>query len=280
MKRGVLYVMDTVVDGLVKIGKTTTDNFTKRMYNLEHNGYYNVVGLKRRFAIEVDDYETKETLLHTIFERSQVGNSELFSLDIEIVVQLLSSFEGDVIYPKKKTKDEVFEQAVEESRREAEEEDHDQSVKTKKQLTPIQAKRIDYWKRFYTYADRDKEMKELFGAVSNRGGNVHDNAVFSLGLGSNCRLDVIHRWTNENLIVQIWCLTNKYYPQIYDHKDEIIRATSHLDGSIVWDNKEEDKQSRHANVTRKCTGNDAEDFAWAVAWLKALCPVLKTILSS
>lgn len=31
------------------------------MYNLEHNGYVQVAGLKRRFAIEVDDYNEKKT---------------------------------------------------------------------------------------------------------------------------------------------------------------------------------------------------------------------------
>lgn len=54
MAKGVIYVMTTVVPGLVKIGKTGTDNFEKRMYQLERNGYFNVVGLKREFAIEVD----------------------------------------------------------------------------------------------------------------------------------------------------------------------------------------------------------------------------------
>lgn len=99
MARGVLYVMKTVVPGLVKIGKTTSDNFGNRMYQLEHNGYFNVVGLKRVFAIEVDDYDEKETMLDDIFSRSRVPNSELFALDIDLVVQLLSAFEGKQIYP-------------------------------------------------------------------------------------------------------------------------------------------------------------------------------------
>lgn len=43
MARGILYVMTTVVDGLVKIGKTGIDNFEQRMYVHERNGYYTVV---------------------------------------------------------------------------------------------------------------------------------------------------------------------------------------------------------------------------------------------
>lgn len=113
MARGILYVMETVVPGLIKIGKTGTNNFESRMYTLEHNGYYNVTGLKRRFAIEVDDYDEKEQLLDTIFSKSKVTGSELFAVDINLVVQLLSSFDGKVIYPKKESKEHVFDAAAE-----------------------------------------------------------------------------------------------------------------------------------------------------------------------
>ena len=112
MARGIIYVMTTVVPGLIKIGKTKTENFEARMYQLEHNGYFNVVGLKRKFAIEVEDYDEKEVLLDEIFEKSRVPNSELFALDVELVIQLLSSFEGKQIYPKDISKEKVFITAV------------------------------------------------------------------------------------------------------------------------------------------------------------------------
>ena len=102
-EKGILYLMTTAVPGLIKIGKTGSDNFTQRMYNLEHNGYRNVTYLKRAFAIEVDDYNKKEEMLHKIFEKSRVGDTELFALDIHIAIQLLSSFEGKLIYPLGKT---------------------------------------------------------------------------------------------------------------------------------------------------------------------------------
>ena len=110
MAKGIIYVMTTVVPGLIKIGKTGTDNFENRMYQLERNGYFNVVGLKRKFAIEVEDYDAKEVLLDEIFSKSQVPNSELFALDADLVVQLLSSFEGKQIYPEpeKISKEKVF----------------------------------------------------------------------------------------------------------------------------------------------------------------------------
>lgn len=110
MAKGIIYVMTTVVPGLIKIGKTGVDNFEARMYQLERNGYFNVVGLKRKFAIEVEDYDAKEVLLDEIFSKSQVPNSELFALDADLVVQLLSSFEGTQVYPEPKDipKEEVF----------------------------------------------------------------------------------------------------------------------------------------------------------------------------
>lgn len=112
MAKGIIYVMSTVVDGLIKIGKTGIDNYEQRMSHLECNGYRNVTGLKRQFAIELDNYDEKEILLHNLFARSRVGNTELFSLSQNEVIQLLSSFEGRIVYPLE-TKTEVFEQATE-----------------------------------------------------------------------------------------------------------------------------------------------------------------------
>ncbi len=112
--KGIMYVMSTAVEGLIKVGITGTDNFEQRMYNLEHNGYCNVTSLKRVFAIEVDDYSKKEKLFMNLFERSRVAKSELYSLNINYVVQLLSSFEGKKIYPKEETKEEIFEQVTDE----------------------------------------------------------------------------------------------------------------------------------------------------------------------
>ncbi|MBI2436226.1 MAG: GIY-YIG nuclease family protein [Candidatus Magasanikbacteria bacterium] len=98
--KGIIYIMTTAVSGLVKIGQTGTKNYQERMRNLEANGYYNVAGLKRFFAIELEDYDDKESLLHDIFNKHRVGESELFALDQELIRQLLLSFKGNIIYPE------------------------------------------------------------------------------------------------------------------------------------------------------------------------------------
>lgn len=112
MAKGIIYVTTTVVDGLIKIGKTDSKGFRNRMYNLEHNGYANVTALKRFFAIEVDDYDEKEKLLHEIFSKSRVANTELFALDKNMVKELLLAFDGTVIYPENIDKDKEFDKVA------------------------------------------------------------------------------------------------------------------------------------------------------------------------
>lgn len=110
MAKGIVYLMTTAVSGLVKIGKTGSNNYPERMRFLEANGYYNVAGLRRFFAIELEDYDDKESLLHEIFSKHQVGTSELFALDQDLVRQLLLSFDGKVIFPEKIEKEKEFDE--------------------------------------------------------------------------------------------------------------------------------------------------------------------------
>ena len=114
MAKGIIYLMSIVVSGLIKIGKTRNDQFENRMRHLENNGYANVAGLKREFAIEVDGYDDKEKLIHDIFSKSRIVGTELFALDIEVAKSLLSSLDGKQIYPKDKSKKEVFKESTEE----------------------------------------------------------------------------------------------------------------------------------------------------------------------
>ena len=109
MSKGIIYITTTSVKGLIKIGKTRTDQFENRMATLEQNGYWNVNGLHRYFAVEVDDYDEKEKLIHTIFSKSQVDKSELFALDKDLAKELLESFGGIQIYPfiENKTPNEI-----------------------------------------------------------------------------------------------------------------------------------------------------------------------------
>ena len=98
-KKGVIYIMKCIsLPGLIKIGKTETKQFESRMRGLEKDGYRHEM-LQREFAIEVDDFDAKEKLLHKIYITSQVGDSELFATDCKAAVELLQAFEGRQIYP-------------------------------------------------------------------------------------------------------------------------------------------------------------------------------------
>ena len=96
-KTGIIYIMTTSVKGIIKIGKT--DDFKKRMDHLEQNGYWNVCGLQRYYAVKVKDYDEKEKLIKKVFNKSQVANSELFALDVKTAKEMLESFDGKQIYP-------------------------------------------------------------------------------------------------------------------------------------------------------------------------------------
>lgn len=113
MAKGVVYVCSTVIPGLIKIGKTRSDRYEERMRELEDNGYKNCTGLKREFAIEVEDYDAKEVIVHTAFEAHQVGNTELYACNLDKVIKILASFEGKIIYPVTITREEIAEQAEE-----------------------------------------------------------------------------------------------------------------------------------------------------------------------
>lgn len=108
MATGILYIMTTAVPDLIKIGITQEKQYPERMRYLEMNGYYNVVRLKRVFAIKVSDYQEKEKVLQDIFSKQRLGQSELFALDSELVTRLLTAFEGEIIYPQVKDREKEF----------------------------------------------------------------------------------------------------------------------------------------------------------------------------
>ena len=113
MAKGIVYVCSTVIPGLIKIGKTRTDRYEDRMRELEDNGYKNCTGLKREFAIEVEDYDAKEVIVHTAFEAHQVGNTELYACNLDKVIKILASFDGRIVYPLTETIEEIKKKAEE-----------------------------------------------------------------------------------------------------------------------------------------------------------------------
>ena len=109
MAKGVIYCMTTIVPGLIKIGSTKDkDEYQRRMYLLEKDGYRNVTGLKRYYAVEVDDYQAQEQELFEIHKAGRVGNTELFAAEIGIVAKQMSRLKGTKVYPEDISEEEVL----------------------------------------------------------------------------------------------------------------------------------------------------------------------------
>ena len=108
MEEGIIYIMTTVMQDLIKIGITEEKQYNERMRFLESNGYRQINGLRKLFAIKVSDYKAKERLLHDVFSQQRIGDTELFCLNPELVKRLLMAFEGEVIFPKVENKEKEF----------------------------------------------------------------------------------------------------------------------------------------------------------------------------
>ena len=102
MEDGIIYVMTTVIPDIIKIGRTQEKQYEERMRNLEKNGYNQISGLKKCFAIKVSNYKNIEKLLQDTFYQQRIGKTECFCLDPELVMRLLTAFNGKIIFPKDK----------------------------------------------------------------------------------------------------------------------------------------------------------------------------------
>lgn len=109
MNTGIVYIMTTVTPHLIKIGIAEEKQYQERMRFLESNGYRQINGLKRYFAIKVSDYKAKEKLLQDVFSLQRLGDTELFALDPELARRLLTAFDGTIVYPEEiKDKEKEF----------------------------------------------------------------------------------------------------------------------------------------------------------------------------
>lgn len=179
--RGIIYIMTTAVSGLIKIGQTGTGNYQERMRNLEANGYYNVAGLKRFFAMELEDYTDKENLLKEIFDKHRVGDSELFSLDYDLVRQLLLSFDGTVIYPKDINKEKEFDEVTKAREQGARFSFYRKGIKDGEEIVFISDKEITakvVGEREVEYGEQVWKLSPLTYKIYERKGELNPNATF------------------------------------------------------------------------------------------------------
>ena len=146
----------------------------------------------------------------------------------------------------------------------------------KQKYTDVQQQRVDYWNRFYAYIRSDDEMMKMWN-ISKLKDNVNQYISFPVGLGNDCRLNVIHKQTANKIVVEIWCKTDKLYPTLMANKDNIETATSKLPGRLVWDELNKNTDTRKVDVSRSCSDDETRDFKWACSWLKELAMAIYII---
>lgn len=113
MEEGIIYIMTTIIPDIIKIGRTQEKQYEERMRNLEKNGYNQINGLKKCFAIKVSNYKNIERLLQDTFYQQRIGKTECFCLDPELVMRLLTAFNGKIIFPTDKDTTKEFTELTE-----------------------------------------------------------------------------------------------------------------------------------------------------------------------
>ena len=146
---------------------------------------------------------------------------------------------------------------------------HSSKTGKKQQYTDVQQQRVEYWQRFYDYVRSDPEMMKMWN-IGKLKDNVNQYVSFPVGLGNECRLNVIHKQKANKIVVEIWCKTDKFYPTIMANKDNIETATAKLSGRLVWDDLKKNGDARRVDVSRSCSDDENRDFKWACSWLKEL----------
>ena len=105
---GVLFVMPTKLPGVVYIGHVKNEHYKTYM---DDGRLYDDLGLgihQQAFAIEVTQCEKKKQMLYDLFAGCRIPESSLFVLEIDIIIQMLLSFDGKVLYPATDNREDLF----------------------------------------------------------------------------------------------------------------------------------------------------------------------------
>ena len=111
MAKGIIYLFSTSVKELCKIGRT--DNLKERKRNIEANGYHNVSGLKLIYAVESEDMVGDENFIKELLKKLRIGDSELYQVNKDSAIMLLSKI-GKAVFPESQIRvDEIKSEAQE-----------------------------------------------------------------------------------------------------------------------------------------------------------------------
>jgi uncharacterized protein with ParB-like and HNH nuclease domain len=129
--------------------------------------------------------------------------------------------------------------------------------------------RETFWDGFYDYCSADPVFMGAFGDPTERKQNMSSWASFGIGLGT-CNL-IAYTVSYDNVVgVYINCYTADAYRGIWEHQGEANAMAAELDGTLLWEDIDEDKKSRSVTVKRYVDfDNDDWDamYGWMDDWL-------------
>ena len=95
MDNGIIYIMNTTIDGISYID-TTSD-----LDAIQENRLYYDVGITTLYyAVDVPNIDRKMQVIGSLFNTSRIGFSDrLYAVDKQLLKGLLQEFEGEQVYP-------------------------------------------------------------------------------------------------------------------------------------------------------------------------------------
>ena len=95
MDNGIIYIMNTTIDGISYID-TTSD-----LDAIQENRLYYDVGITTLYyAVDVPNIDRKMQIIGSLFNTSRIGFSDrLYAVDKQLLKGLLQEFEGEQVYP-------------------------------------------------------------------------------------------------------------------------------------------------------------------------------------
>ncbi|MDD7758938.1 MAG: hypothetical protein PT939_05790 [Aerococcus suis] len=109
---GILYLLTTEYDDIVKIGSATFEEFEEIEKHVKSDLPL-ISGLNLAAAINTENYLDKEDWIYSLLDQYRVSKSTLFNIDNDDVLQLFLNLKGERVYPSKKEDKKIIKRITE-----------------------------------------------------------------------------------------------------------------------------------------------------------------------
>lgn len=109
---GILYLLTTEYDDIVKIGSATFEEFEEVEKHVKSDLPL-ISGLNLAAAINTENYLDKEDWIYSLLDQYRVSKSTLFNIDNDDVLQFFLNLKGERVYPSKKEDKKIIKRITE-----------------------------------------------------------------------------------------------------------------------------------------------------------------------